>query len=159
MALAPDTKDYPGMKRGDHRKEKNLEYLIEKRNKTMTLKVKTRRVDDVIVFDMLGRLTCGEPQMLLRNTLRQYVDEGNRKLVLNLSDVSFVDSSGLGELVSIKNLMTQQEGQIGLLGLTNKVRDLLVMTKLVCVFDCFEDESRAISAVQSEGESKSLTAG
>jgi len=124
----------------------------------MALKMKTRLVDGVIIIDLMGRLTCGDPQMLLRETVRHYLENGNRKFILNLSDVNFVDSSGLGELIATKNLLTQQEGHVELLGLTRKVRDVLIMTKLVTVFDCFEDESRAISAVLNESHTKSLAA-
>src|SRR5262245_60509616 len=110
----------------------------------MSLILRTRKVESVVVIDMNGRLTCGEPQMLLRNTVRQFIDDGNRRFVLNLSDVSFVDSSGLGELISSRTALANHDGQVNLLGLKKKVLDLLVLTKLVCVFDCFDKESEAV---------------
>jgi len=113
----------------------------------MALIVRTRKVEGVVVIDVNGRLTCGEPQMLLRNTIRQFIDDGNRRLVLNLSEVSFVDSSGLGELISTENELTSHNGQVNLLGLKKRVRDVLVLTKLVCVFDCYDKESEAVLAL------------
>jgi len=74
----------------------------------MALKLKSREIDGVVVIDLIGRLTCGDPQMLFRETVRRLVDEGNGKLVLNLSEVNFVDSSGLGELVSTRHLMAER---------------------------------------------------
>jgi anti-sigma B factor antagonist len=116
----------------------------------MTLKLKSREIDGVVVVDLTGRLTCGDPQMLLRGAVRRFVDEGNTRLVLNLSEVNFVDSSGLGELISTKCLLDKQGGQVNLLGLAKKVNDLLVMTKLVVAFESFEEEAKAVAALQGQ---------
>jgi anti-sigma B factor antagonist len=103
-----------------------------------------------VVLDMDGRLTCGEPQLLLRDTVRRFVDDGNDKFVLNLGGVSYVDTSGLGEMISIKSLLTQQGGKVNLLGVTKRVKDLLVMTHLVIVFDSFVEEYEALAAFQGD---------
>jgi len=124
----------------------------------MALKLKSREIDGVVVIDLIGRLTCGDPQILFRETVRRLVDEGNGKLVLNLSEVNFVDSSGLGELVSTRHLMAERGGEVNLLGLAKKVKDLLVMTKLVTAFDCFEDEAKAVAALQTRRDAvRSMT--
>jgi anti-sigma B factor antagonist len=114
----------------------------------MALKLKSREIDGVVVVDLIGRLTCGDPQMLFRNAVRRLVDEGNSRLVLNLSDVNFVDSSGLAELVSTRHLVTERLGDVNLMGLARRVKDLLVITKLVTAFACFEEESKAVAALQ-----------
>src|SRR5438874_13646945 len=86
----------------------------------MSLNVKTRKVDNIIVVDMSGRLTIGEPVLLLRETLRVQVNDGVRQFVLNLGDVSYIDSSGLGELVSAYTTVRNKQGDVKLLNLTAK---------------------------------------
>jgi anti-sigma B factor antagonist len=112
----------------------------------MSLSVNTRKVGDVIVVDMSGRLTSGEPVLLVRNTVRHFLDDGERKFVLNLGDVSYIDSSGLGELVTTYTSLQNRGGNVNLLNLTRKAKDLLQMTKLLTVFDTFEDEAKAVGA-------------
>jgi anti-sigma B factor antagonist len=114
----------------------------------MSLNVKTRKVDGIVVVDMSGRLTIGEPVLLLRETLRVQVNDGVRHLVLNLGEVSYIDSSGLGELVSAYTTVRNKQGDIKLLNLTTKAKDLLQMTKLLTVFDVYEDESKAVNALK-----------
>ena len=125
----------------------------------MSLKVKTRKLDGLIVVDMHGRITSGEPQWLLRETVRRLVDDGSTRFVLNLSDVSYIDSAGLGELASIKSVLDERDGQVNLLGVTRKVRDVLVVTKLVVVFDSFDDESEAVAALQTNRSPQAATVG
>jgi len=115
----------------------------------MSLRVKSRKLDNVVVIDMDGRLTCGEPQMLFRNTIRRFVEDGNDRFVLNLSEVNYIDSSGLGELAITKSELHENGGKVNLLGLRKRVRDVLVLTKLACVFDFFEEESKAIAALRA----------
>ena len=115
----------------------------------MSLNVKTRKVDSVIVVDLSGRLTIGEPVLLLRETLRVQVNEGVRHFILNLGDVSYIDSSGLGELVSAYTTIRNKQGDVKLLNLTAKAKDLLQMTKLLTVFDVYEDEAKAINNLKS----------
>jgi anti-sigma B factor antagonist len=114
----------------------------------MSLNVKTRKVDGIVVVDMSGRLTIGEPVLLLRETLRVHVNDGARQFVLNLGDVSYIDSSGLGELVSAYTTVRNKQGDVKLLNLTAKAKDLLQMTKLLTVFDVYDDEGKAIEALK-----------
>ena len=91
----------------------------------MSVKIRTRQVGDVSVMDASGRITLGEGASSFRETLRELVSKGNKKLLLNLADVSYIDSSGIGELVSGFTTVTNQQGQLKLLNLTKRVRDLL----------------------------------
>ena len=115
----------------------------------MSLSVKTRKVDGVIIIDLSGRLTIGEPVLMLRETLRVQVNDGSRQFVLHLGDVSYIDSSGLGELVSAYTTVRNKQGDVKLLNLTAKAKDLLQMTKLLTVFDVYEDEAKAVAALKS----------
>ena len=114
----------------------------------MSLTVKTRKVDNAVVVDMSGRLTIGEPVLLVRETIRVLVNDGARNFVLNLGDVSYIDSSGLGELVSLFTTVRNKQGDVKLLNLTAKAKDLLQMTKLLTVFDVYDDESKALTALK-----------
>src|SRR5262245_34380044 len=114
----------------------------------MSLNMKTRKVGSAVVFDLSGRLTIGEPVMQLRESLRSHVTEGNRKFILNLRDVSYIDSSGLGELVSAYTSVRHKGGDVKLLHLTSKTKDLLQMTKLLTVFDTYDDETKAIAGLK-----------
>ena len=115
---------------------------------TMALTVQSRNVDGVVVVDMIGRITCGEPQKLLRDTIRRFLDDGNNKFVFNLSDVNYIDSSGLGELAWTRRCLTDEGGEANLLGVTKRVNNLLVLTKLATVYNFFEEESQAIAALR-----------
>lgn len=114
----------------------------------MSLNVKTRKVDNAVVVDLSGRLTIGEPVLLLRETVRVLVGDGARNFILNLGDVGYIDSSGLGELVSLFTTVRNKQGDVKLLNLTAKAKDLLQMTKLLTVFDVYDDESKAIAALK-----------
>lgn len=115
----------------------------------MSLNVKTRKVENVVIIDMSGRLTIGEPVLLLRETLRVQVNDGSRKFILNLGDVSYIDSSGLGELVSAYTTVRNKQGDVKLLNLTAKAKDLLQMTKLLTVFDTYDEEAKALASLKS----------
>jgi anti-sigma B factor antagonist len=115
----------------------------------MSLNVKTRKVDGALIVDMSGRLTIGEPVLLLRETLRNHINDGARQIILNLGDVSYIDSSGLGELVSAYTTVRNKQGDVKLLNLTSKAKDLLQMTKLLTVFDTYDDEAKAIASLKS----------
>ena len=110
----------------------------------MSVKLTTRQVGDVSVIDAVGRLTLGEAASTFRDTIRDLATKGNKKLLLNLSDVSYIDSSGIGEMVSGFTTVTNQGGQLKLLGLSKRVKDLLQITKLYTVFEVFEDEATAV---------------
>jgi anti-sigma B factor antagonist len=112
----------------------------------MSLSVNTRKQGEVVVVDMSGRLTAGEPVLLLRDTVRRFLDDGARKFVLNLGSVSYIDSSGLGELVTTYTSLQNRGGSVNLLNLTKKANDLLQMTKLLTVFETFDDEGKAVAA-------------
>jgi anti-sigma B factor antagonist len=116
----------------------------------MSLSLKTRKVGDVVVFDLSGKLTIGEPVLLLRETLRTHAGEAQRNFVLNLGDVNYIDSSGLGELVSSYTTIRNKGGDVKLLKLTSKTRDLLQMTKLLTVFDVYDDEAQAIASLKGQ---------
>jgi anti-sigma B factor antagonist len=115
----------------------------------MSLNVKTRKVDGVVIVDLSGRLTIGEPVLLLRETLRVQVNDGARNFILNLGDVAYIDSSGLGELVSAYTTVRNKQGDVKLLNLTTKAKDLLQMTKLLTVFDVYDDETTAINKLKA----------
>ena len=112
----------------------------------MSMKVSTRQVDGVAVVDCSGRITLGEGSVTLRDTVRDLLSKGNKKILLNLADVNYIDSSGIGELVSGFTTVRNQGGELKLLKLTKKVHDLLQITKLYTVFDVKEDEASAIKA-------------
>jgi len=114
----------------------------------MSLTVKTRKVENATVVDLSGRLTIGEPVLLLRETVRVLVKDGNRFFILNLGDVSYIDSSGLGELVSLFTTVRNKQGDVKLLNLTAKAKDLLQMTKLLTVFDTYDNEEKAVAALR-----------
>jgi anti-sigma B factor antagonist len=116
----------------------------------MSLSLKTRRFEDVSILDLSGKLTIGEPVLLLRENLRSSVNDGERKFILNLGDVNYIDSSGLGELVSSYTTIRNKGGDVKLLKLTNKTKDLLQMTKLLTVFDVYEDETKAINSLKGQ---------
>lgn len=110
----------------------------------MSIQVTNRQVGDVTVVDVAGRITLGEGASALRENIRNLVAQGNKKILLNLSEVSYIDSSGIGELVSAFTTVTNQGGSLKLLGLTKRVKDLLQITKLYTVFDVYESEPIAI---------------
>ena len=110
----------------------------------MSVKLTTRQVGDVTVIDATGRITLGEGASHFRDTIRDLATKGDKKLLVNLSDVSYIDSSGIGEMVSGFTTVTNHGGQLKLLGLTKRVKDLLQITKLYTVFDVHDDEAGAI---------------
>ena len=112
----------------------------------MSMKASTRQVDGVTIVDLSGRITLGEGSVVLRDTIKDLLGKGAKQILLNLSDVSYIDSSGIGELVSAFTSVRNQGGELKLLHLTKKVHDLLQITKLYTVFDVKDDEAGAISA-------------
>jgi anti-sigma B factor antagonist len=113
------------------------------------MKATLRQVDSTTVVDMSGRITLGEGCTQLRELIRDQVSKGNKKLLLNLADITYIDSSGIGELVSGFTSVSNQGGQLKLLNLTKKVKDLLQITKLYTVFDVYDDEAKAIGSFGS----------
>ena len=112
----------------------------------MSMKVIVRLVDSVTIMDVSGRITLGEGCTQLRELIREQLSKGNKNVLLNLGDVSYIDSSGIGELVSSYTAVSNQGGSLKLLNLTKKVQDLLQITKLYTIFDVHDDEAKAISS-------------
>src|ERR1035438_8580820 len=112
----------------------------------MSMKVKTRQGDGVTILDLSGRITLGEGSVTLRDAVRDVLAKGSNKILLNLADVNYIDSSGIGELVSAYTTVKNQGGELKLLNLTKKVHDLLQITKLYTVFDIKDDETTAVTA-------------
>ncbi len=112
----------------------------------MTMKSNTRQIDGVTIVDLSGRITLGEGSVVLRDTVRDILGKGNKKILLNLGDVNYIDSSGIGELVSAFTTVRNQGGELKLLNLTKKVHDLLQITKLYTVFDVKDDETAAVKS-------------
>jgi anti-sigma B factor antagonist len=112
----------------------------------VTMKASTRQVDGITVVDLSGRITLGEGSVVLRDAVRDLLAKGEKRLLLNLGDVTYIDSSGIGELVSAFTTVRNQGGELKLLNLTKKVHDLLQITKLYTVFDVKDDETAAISS-------------
>jgi anti-sigma B factor antagonist len=110
------------------------------------MKATVRQVDSVTVVDVRGRITLGEDCKLLREVIREQLAKDHKNLLLNLADVTYIDSSGIGELVSAYTAISNQGGQLKLLSLTKRVHDLLQITKLYTVFDIHNDEAAAISS-------------
>jgi len=121
---------------------------MPKEGTTVSMKAVTRQVDSVTVFDISGRITLGEGCTQLRELIRSHLSKGSKKMLLNLADVTYIDSSGIGELVSAFTAVSNQGGQLKLLNLTKKVHDLLQITKLLTVFDVHDDEAKAITSFE-----------
>jgi anti-sigma B factor antagonist len=110
------------------------------------MKVGIRQVDGVTIVDSSGRITLGEGSVILRDTVRDLLAKGSKKIILNLAEVNYIDSSGIGELVSAYTTVKNQGGELKLLNLTKKVNDLLQITKLYTVFDVKDDEAAAVKS-------------
>ena len=115
----------------------------------MNLKVITRQVNEVTIVDLSGQIKLGEGSSVLRDTVKDLLGKGQKKILLNLGNISYIDSSGIGELVSGFTSVRNQGGELKLLHLTKKVHDLLQITKLYTVFDVRDDEAGAIAAFSS----------
>jgi anti-sigma B factor antagonist len=107
-------------------------------------KLTTRQVGDVTVIDTAGRITLGEGASAFRDKIRELASSQKNKILVNLGDVSYIDSSGIGELVSGFTTITNGGGQLKLVGLSKRVKDLLQITKLYTVFDVYDDEAAAV---------------
>ena len=114
----------------------------------MSMLLKPRRLDDVVVLDLSGRITIGEGTVILRDTLRKLLNAGDRKFVLNLSNCDYIDSSGLGELVTSFTTVRNAGGELKLVNLTRRVQDLLQITKLLTVFESYNDETEAVKSLR-----------
>ena len=114
----------------------------------MSVQVKPRRLDDVVILDLNGRITLGEGTATVRDALQKLLRGGDRKFLMNLAEVDYIDSGGLAELIIAFTTVRGEGGQLKLLKLTHRVRDLLQITKLLTVFDSFESETEALKSMR-----------
>ena len=112
------------------------------------LNINERQAGDVTVLDMSGKITIGEGSVALRTAIRRLLEEGKKRILLNLAGVSYIDSSGIGELVSSYTAINKEGGQLKLLNLTDRIQNLLVITKLLTVFDAFDNEAEALKSFE-----------
>jgi anti-sigma B factor antagonist len=110
------------------------------------LKTTTRQVDGVSVVDLSGRITLGEASVAVRDAINDLMDKGNKKILLNLTEVNYVDSSGIGVLVSSLTSVRSHGGELKLVNITKRIRDLLQITKLYSLFDIKDDEATAVAS-------------
>jgi anti-sigma B factor antagonist len=108
------------------------------------MQIEERTVGDVVVLDVKGRITLGEGDELLKDKVNSILNQGHRKIVLNLAEVPYIDSAGLGEIVRTYTTVSRQGGSLKLLNLTKRITDLLSITKLLTVFETFESENDAL---------------
>ena len=112
----------------------------------MNIKISSREVDHVTILDISGRIILGDETDSLRNKIRELIGQGKTRVILNLADVSYIDSSGVGELVGSFTAVRNKGGELKLLNLTQKVQDILNVTKLYTVFDIRDDEFKAVKS-------------
>ena len=108
------------------------------------MQIEERIVDDVTILDLKGKMTLGEGDELLKDKVNSIVSQGHKKIVLNLEDVPYIDSAGLGEIVRTYTTVSRQQGKLKLLNVSKRVYDLLVITKLLTIFDSYETEEDAV---------------
>jgi anti-sigma B factor antagonist len=116
----------------------------------VTLRGTCREIGDVAIVDFSGKITLGEGSATLRTTVKELVSNGHRKILLNLGDVDYIDSSGIGELVGAYTTVRSASGELKLMQLTKRVKDLIQITRLFTVFDVQSDESAAITSFRSK---------
>ena len=112
----------------------------------MSVKASTRQLEDITIVDLSGQIKLGDGTQVLRGIVKDLLSKGEKKILLNLADVTYIDSSGIGELVGAFTSVGNQGGEMKLLQLTKKVKDVLAITKLLTVFDVKDDEAAAIAA-------------
>ena len=110
------------------------------------MQIEERSVGDVVVLDLKGKITLGEGDELLKDKVNSLVNQGHKKIVLNLADVPYIDSAGLGEVVRTYTTVSRQGGSLKLLSLTKRITDLLAITKLLTVFETYESENDAVQS-------------
>jgi anti-sigma B factor antagonist len=111
--------------------------------------IEERAVGEVMILDLKGKLTIGEGDELLKDKINSLIQQGHRKLLLNLEGVPYVDSAGLGEIVRTYTTVSRQGGSLKLLNLTKRIQDLLAITKLLTVFDTYESEPEALASFKN----------
>ena len=113
------------------------------------MEIEERTLENVVVLDLKGKLTIGKGDELLKEKINNVLQQGHKNLLLNLEDVPYVDSAGLGEIVRTYTTVSRQGGTLKLVNLTKRITDLLAITKLLTVFDTFESEADAVSSFSS----------
>jgi anti-sigma B factor antagonist len=116
------------------------------------MQIDQRAVGDVVVLDLKGRITMGEGDEMLKDKVNSLVNQGFKKIVLNLADVPYIDSAGLGEIVRTYTTVSRQGGSLKLLNLTKRITDLLSITKLLTVFETFDSENEAVRSFSASAK-------
>jgi anti-sigma B factor antagonist len=116
------------------------------------MQIEERVVGDVVMLDLKGKITLGEGDELLKDKVNSLVNQGHKKIVLNLADVPYIDSAGLGEVVRTYTTVSRQGGSLKLLNLTKRITDLLSITKLLTVFETFESENEAVKSFSASAK-------
>ena len=116
------------------------------------MQIEERTVGDVVVLDLKGKVTLGQGDELLKDKVNSLVNQGRRKIILNLADVPYVDSAGLGEIVGTYTTVSKNGGSLKLLNLTKRITDLLAITKLLTVFETFDAESEAVRSFSASAQ-------
>jgi anti-sigma B factor antagonist len=125
----------------------------------MSLVLETRQAGNVTILDVSGRITLGDGASTLRNAILAMVKDGRGKILLNLANVTYIDSSGLGVLVAAFATQTNRGGELKLLNVMSRVKDLLLITKLYTVFDVFDDEKTALRSFVGPSAAAPVAAG
>lgn len=123
------------------------------------LNITERRSDFIVILDLEGNVRLGDGSAELHESLRLLVEKGDRKILLNLADVSHIDSSGLGELVSAYTTLHKAGGELKLFNLSNRVHELMTLTKLLTVFDVYDDEREALRSFNDKSAKSTYAAG
>lgn len=110
------------------------------------MKTKIRKADNVSILDLKGKITIGAGDVMLRDHINRVLEQGERSILLNMADVTYMDSSGMGELISSYTSVTKRGGKLKLLNLPVKIRDLLQITQLITIFEVYDGESEAVSS-------------
>ena len=116
------------------------------------MQIQERMVGDVVMLDLKGKITLGEGDELLKDKVNSLVNQGHKKIVLNLADVPYIDSAGLGEVVRTYTTVSRQGGSLKLLNLTKRITDLLSITKLLTVFETFDSENEAVRSFSASAK-------
>ena len=110
------------------------------------MQIEERVVDDVTIMDLKGKMTLGEGDELLKDKIGSLVNKGRKKILLNLEAVPYIDSAGLGEIVRTYTSISRQGGRLKLLNVSKRIQDLLVITKLITIFDSYDGEAEAVKS-------------
>ena len=108
------------------------------------MKTKIRKADNVSILDLKGKITIGAGDVMLRDHINRVLEQGERSILLNMADVAYIDSSGMGELISSYTSVTKRGGKLKLLNLPAKIRDLLQITQLITIFEVYDNETEAV---------------